>query len=189
MLDPHFIHDNLDIVKEALYSKNALIDIDAFCALDQQRKQLIQKIDSLRNKKNQANEEIKRLLAQKENPAPKIEEMKKIASEIDSLEKEFKQIKADFDRQLLEFPNVPHSSVPAGDISKNVLVKKWGEIRKFDFPLLNHVDLAEHLDIISFKQAAKLTGSNFVLFKGYGAKMTRALINFMLDLHTKNNKY
>jgi len=128
-------------------------------------------------------------LKKKLDAKTKIASMKTISDKIDKLEDKLKEINAGLDKLLLTIPNMPHSSVPVGDLSKKELLRSWGELRKFDFPLVTHIELAGHLDIIDFNRAAKITGSNFVLYKGWGAKLERALINFMLDLHTKKHGY
>jgi seryl-tRNA synthetase len=115
--------------------------------------------------------------------------MKATAQKIDTLEDELKGIDAQLDNLLLNIPNIPHSSIPVGDASKKDVVRAWGDAPRFDFEPVTHIELAQHLDIIDFGRAAKITGSNFILFKGWGARLERALFNFMLDLHTKKHGY
>ena len=115
--------------------------------------------------------------------------MKSIAEKIDKLEDKLKEINTELDKLLLLVPNIPHTSVPIGDALKKEVVRSWGALREFDFSPTTHIEISQHLDIIDFNRAAKITGSNFVLYKGWGAKLERALINFMLDLHTRKHGY
>ncbi|MCM8774574.1 MAG: serine--tRNA ligase, partial [Candidatus Omnitrophica bacterium] len=173
----------------ALRARNSSVNIDEIIELDNQRKEWVQKIDSLREYKNRANEEIKTLLEKKEDISSKIEEMKEVSKELDDWEAKLREIKDSLQKKLLIVPNIPHSSVPRGDVSFNKIIRDWGSKRKFDFTPLTHIELSEHLDIIDFPRASKICGSNFALFKGKGAKLVRALINFMLDLHTTKHNY
>ena len=115
--------------------------------------------------------------------------MKSISEEISLLEKSVKELELDISKSLINIPNIPHSSVPVGAPKNNQVVRSWGNLKKFNFKPLSHIDIAQKLDIIDFNRATKITGSNFVLYKGQGAKLERALINFMLDLHTKKHGY
>jgi len=189
MLDIKFIRDNPGIVKSALTAKNIDFDLDKFLSLDDERRTLIKEIDELRNKKNVANDEIKNIIKDKGDTAPKIKEMRKISKELDNLEKHFKDIKNNFDRDILRIPNIPHPSVPKGGVSHNKIVKEWGELRDFGFKPATHIDISDHLGIIDFKRASKICGTNFSLFRAKGAFLVRALINFMLDVHTKEHNY
>ena len=114
--------------------------------------------------------------------------MKDIAVRIDSLEKELKEYEPQLSRMLLNIPNIPHASIPVGDAGANKIVRAWGEPQK-TANARSHIELAEHLDIIDFARATKLTASNFILYKGDGARLERALYNFMLDLHTSKHGY
>ena len=189
MLDIKFIKDNFNLVKESCESRGIQFDLEDFTKLDKKRRELIKKIDGLRTEQNQIHQEINSLLKEKKDTRSKIEEVKSVSSQINILEEEFTKVKKKFNWQLLNIPNIPHTSVPKGDISSNRLVKSWGQKRHFDFKPVNHIELGEYLDIIDFKRASKICGSNFVLFKGKGAKLVRTLINFMVDLHTKKHNY
>jgi len=189
MLDIKFIRDNPELVKEALKKRNLKLDLDAILKCDDKRRSTLLELEELRAQKNKANEEITALLKLKKDAKPKISSMKEIARDIDRLEADLKECANKLDSALLNIPNIPHASVPVGDESKRELVRSWGEPRLFDFKPVTHIEIAQHLDIIDFNRAAKITGSNFVLFKGWGAKLERALINFMLDLHTKKHGY
>lgn len=189
MLDIRFIRENEDLVRRSLKDRGVDFDLDNFLSLDKRRRDFIKKIDELRARQNKINDEISLLLKNKQNPKEKIEETKKLSLEIDKLEEEFKKIKDEFSKHLLNIPNIPHPSIPRGDPSSNRIVRSWGKIREFDFKPLTHIELSENLDIIDFKRASKISGSNFVLFKKQGAQLERALFNFMLDLHTQKHGY
>lgn len=189
MLDIKFIRENLEPVKTAIKNRGMKVDLAEFINLDKKRKQVLLKLDELRKEKNIANDEISALLKEKKDPKKKIKTMKVIAEEIDELEKEDKDANIKLKEVLLNIPNIPHESVPIGDAKANKIVRSWAEPRKFDFSPRTHIELGEHLDIMDLPRAAKIVGSNFVLFKGAGAKLQRALIDFMLDLHTQKHGY
>ncbi len=157
--------------------------------LDEFRRKALSELEGLRAKKNKANEEITALLKAKKDAKDKISSMKIIAEKIDNLEDKLKEIDTELDKLLLLVPNIPHPSTPRGDASKKEIVRTWGKVPEFDFQPVTHIEISQHLDIIDFGRAAKITGSNFVLYKGWGARLERALINFMLDLHTKKHGY
>ncbi len=189
MLDLKFIRENLDLVKEAVKNRNLKIDLDNLARLDDSRRKILSELESLRAERNKANDDISALLKAKKNAKEKIASMKEIAGKIDDLEDKLKAADSQLDKLLLTIPNIPHSSIPIGDASKKKIVRSWGEVPKFDFKPLTHIELAQRLDIIDFSRAAKITASNFVLYKGQGARLERALINFMLDLHTKKHGF
>ena len=189
MLDAKFIRENPDKVKESLKKRKDPFDLDAFLSLDERRRGLLTQIEELRASQNKIDTQMKALLREKKDAKEKIEEAKQIKQKISDIDSDFKKIDEDFKDSLLKIPNIPDQAVPLGDESKNKIVKEWGKRREFGFKPLSHIELSQHLDIIDFKRAAKLTGSNFVLFKGAGARLQRALIDFMLDLHTKEHGY
>jgi len=189
MLDIKFIRGNLDLVKESLKSRNLKLDLDSLIALDDSRRKTLSELEDLRSQKNRANDEISGLLKAKKDAKVKIVSMKSIAEKIDRLEDKLKGVESELDKLLLTVPNIPHESLPRGDASCNKVLRSWGEVPHFDFKPVTHMELAQHLDIIDFSRAAKITGSNFILYKGWGARLERALINFMLDLHTHKHGY
>jgi seryl-tRNA synthetase len=189
MLDLKFIRENTDLVKKALLARNLKLDIEAIMRLDEQRRGYLTEIGSLRSDKNKANDEIGALLKAKEDAKEKIFSMKAISEKIDELEDKLSLIEKELGQKVLTIPNIPHESLPVGDASNNKIMRSWGEPRKLDFKPVTHIELSQHLDIIDFPRATKITGSNFILYKGLGAKLERALINFMLDLHTKKHGY
>ena len=189
MLDIKFIRENLELVKESIKKRNLKLDLGSLVELDNSRRQTLGELEELRAKKNKANEEISALLKAKKDAKVKIASMKTIANKIDKLQDKLKEVNSELDKVLLIIPNVPHASVPVGEPAKKEIVRTWGKRREFDFKPVTHIELSQHLDIIDFNRAAKITGSNFVLYKGWGARLERALINFMLDLHTKKHGF
>jgi seryl-tRNA synthetase len=189
MLDIKFIRENSELVRQSLKSRNSKLDLDALIELDDSRRKTLNELEALRAERNKANNEISALLKEKKDAKAKISSMKNVSQESDKLEEELKKINSELDKLLLTVPNVPHSSIPVGDPTKNQVVRTVGTMREFDFKPVTHIELSQHLDIIDFIRAAKITGSNFILYKGWGAKLERALINFMLDLHTKKHGY
>lgn len=188
-MDTKFVRQNPDLIRDVLKKRRYDFDLDRFLELDRKRRSLISEIDTLRAEQNKANQEIQRLLKQGEDVAPVVKEMKTISDKVDNLQTELKSLKEEFEHALLRIPNIPHASVPEGSASQNTVVKTWGTPPELGFKPLTHIELSEHLDIIDFKRASKLCGSNFVMFKGDGARLERALINFMLDLHSKKHGY
>lgn len=189
MLDIKLIREKASFAEKGLSAKKARVDLPGLLRLDEQRRELLTRVDGLRAKKNEANDEISRCIKEKRNPQEKIATMKDIAVEIDQLEPQVKQLESEIYNILLAIPNIPHDSVPVGGPDKNAIVRSWGEPRKLDFPPQDHIALAESLDIIDFKRGSKLSGSHFILYKNDGALLERALINFMLDLHTREHGY
>ena len=189
MLDLKFIRENPEVVKQALRDRNLSLDIDGITAVDSNRRKVLAELEALRAKKNQANSEITALLKAKKDAKQTIASMKETAEKIDGLEVELKQSEESLQKVVLSIPNIPHPSIPRGDPTHNKIVRSWGEPPKFGFKPLGHIELGQKLDIIDLARATKITGPNFILFKGWGAKLERALINFMLDLHTKKHGY
>jgi seryl-tRNA synthetase len=189
VLDIRFIRENQDTVRKALKDRGVDFDLDGFFALDERRRSVIKDFDELRAKQNKINDEISALLKAKKDPKAKIAETKKMSADINELEEKFKAVKDEFNAAMLNIPNIPHPSIPRGDTSRNKIVRSVGKVKKPDFKPLSHIELSENLDIIDFRRASKVTGSNFVLFKKAGALLERALFNFMLDLHTQKHGY
>ena len=189
MLELKFIRENLDLVKDSLCKRNSKVEIDGLIELDDKRRKVLLELENLRAEKNLANDEISKLLKEKQDPKEKIASMKEIALRIDYLEKELKEYEPQLSRMLLNIPNIPHASVPVGDANANKIVRAWGEPKRTANAARSHIELAEHLDIIDFTRATKLTASNFILYKGDGARLERAMYNFMLDLHTSKHGY
>ncbi|MBD3246720.1 MAG: serine--tRNA ligase [Candidatus Omnitrophica bacterium] len=189
MLDIKKIRQDPETVREALRKRNYSFDLDRFLALDEQRRAMLAKIEERKAARNTIDAEMKQLLKAKQDPAAKIEEGKRLKQEIAGLEKEYNAKEDEWTGMLIRLPNIPHESLPAGGAEANKILCEEGKIPQFDFAPADHVTLAEKLDVIDFSRAAKLAGSNFVLFKGAGARLERALLNFMLDVHTCEHGY
>ncbi len=188
MLDIKFIRANPEKVKEALEKRGYQISFGEFLSIEEQRLSLLREIENKRAIRNKVSEEIahlKKTKAQISNIDELIAEMRELGQQLSSLEDKLREVEervADF---LLFIPNIPHQSVPYGkDETDNVEVRRWGDPPQFDFMPLNHWDIGEILGIIDFERAGKIAGSRFAVMKGLGAKLERALINFMLDWHT-----
>lgn len=189
MLDIKFIRENKDLVNKSIKNRGLKLDLEELLKIDESRRDTLVALEDLRRQKNLANDEITRLLKEKKDAKNIIERMKSTSHKIDELQGRLKDYQAKLNQLLLEVPNIPHSSVTVGDVSAKNTVRSWGKMPKLDARPLTHTDLAAALDIIDFSRAAKITGSNFVLYKGWGARLVRALINFMLDLHTQKHGY
>jgi seryl-tRNA synthetase len=189
MLDIRFIRENTDVVKASLRARGLELDLAGLLALDEERRQLLLKLDDLRREKNKANDEIAGLLKEKKDPRKKIASMKEVAVQIDGYEIKLKEKEERIFKKAMLIPNIVDGSVPVGDASHNKIVRQWGEPKNFDFKLRPHTEVCEYLDIVDFGRGAKITGSNFILYKKLGARLERALINFMLDLHTTRHGY
>jgi seryl-tRNA synthetase len=191
MLDPNLIREKPDFVKNAIQKKNAdPALIDQFLEVDAKRKELVKKTDMLRHERKTLSQEIGKLIAQKKDVAELKARVKEIANTIKENEKLLSELEGKYKDILLRIPNIPDPSVPCGkDESENVVVKRWGDIRDFDFEPKPHWEIAENLDIIDFKRGAKISGARFYVLKGLGAKLERALISFMIDLHVEKHGY
>lgn len=190
MLDLKFIRENTDRVRKAIKDKGENADLDQLLELDRQRRALLTEVEKLKYQRNLATEEISRLIKEKKQPQDKIEESKVLSQKIKELDVKVAEIEQNLAKILLTIPNIPHPSVPVGeDSSFNKVVRTWGQEPKFKFESRNHLEIAQKLDIIDFPRASKLTGTGFALYKGLGARLERALINFMLDLHTRKHGY
>ncbi|MBF0457131.1 MAG: serine--tRNA ligase [Nitrospirae bacterium] len=189
MLDIRFIRENTALVKEALQNRNSTIDIDALLQLENSRRGLQQQADELRSRRNIISEEIgmmKRLQLKPDYNTDMVKdktaEVNEIAEALKEAEDKLKSVEEKIASVTMIIPNIPHATVPVGkDETCNVEMRKWGEPRLFDFQPLNHWDIARALDIIDFDRAAKIAGARFAIMKGYGARLERALMNFMLD--------
>jgi seryl-tRNA synthetase len=185
MLDARFVRENIDSVKAALKKRNSDIDLSGFLALEEERLKLLRESEGLRNKRNVVSDEIGKLKRDKKDADHLVKEMKVVADGIREIDEMLKGIEEKTNLFLLSIPNIPNEMVPVGkDETENVEVRKWGEPRAFDFEPLNHWDIAEVLGIIDFETGAKIAGARFSLMKGAGARLERALMNFMLDLNT-----
>lgn len=185
MLDARFVRENIDAVRDALTRRGSAVDLSEFVAAEQERLQLLRESEDLRNKRNTVSEEIGKLKRAKESADHLMAEMKGVADRIKEIDEVLKGIEEKQLFFLLTIPNVPDASVPVGkDENDNVEIRKWGEPRSFTFEPLNHWDIAAKHDIIDFDRGAKIAGARFAVMKGAGARLERALMNFMLDHNT-----
>lgn len=190
MLDLKFIRENLDVVKKNLENRHGSGDLDGFVAAYDKRRELIQEVEQLKALRNQVTEEISQLKRNKENADDKIAEMKRVGDEIAALDQSLKTVEEELESIALFLPNMCDASVPVGaDENDNVENRRWGTPREFDFPIQAHWDIGEALDILDFERAAKESGSRFTIYKGLGARLERAVINFMLDMHVDKHGY
>jgi len=188
MLDLEYIRGKRAILEDALRKRGYSTDIlDELTELDKRRRELITKANELRAKKNYISQEIGNRKKKGEDVDDLLEEAKSIDEQLKEIEHEEKEVDKKFWDLWAYIPNIPHESVPVGkDSNDNVVVREWGEIREFDFEPKTHWEIGELLGILDFESAARMSGSRFVTYKGLGATLERALINFFLDTHRKN---
>jgi seryl-tRNA synthetase len=190
MLDLKWVLSNLDAVKEALSKRGQSLDLAPLDSLNQKRKALQVEFDQLRSVQNKTSGEIQRLQKEKGDASSLIAEMQKASKRLKEISPELAEVERELETFLLNIPNIPNASVPVGKSSEdNPVLRSWGEIPKFSFPAAPHWELGEKLRILDFDRGTKITGARFTLYRGAGAAMERALINFMLDLHTRENGY
>jgi seryl-tRNA synthetase len=191
MLDIKRLRKDLDSVKRALSNRGErLNEIEKFEELDKKRRALLVKSEGLKEKRNNVSEEIALLNRQNQDAAKLISEMKIVSNQIKEYDQETREVEAQLDQIMYSIPNIPHESVPTGLTEENnVLVRKWGSINNFSFEPKPHWDVASDLGILDAENAAKVTGSRFVFYKGLGARLERALISFMIDLHVEEHGY
>jgi seryl-tRNA synthetase len=190
MLDAKMIRANHEKVEQALRNRNMVGALDNFLSFDEQRRKLLTRVEAVKSYRNKASQEVGVLKKQGENTDELMEKVRVISREIKEIDEDLKIIETNLDKILLNLPNLPHESVPVGaDESSNLEVRRWGEPRQFDFEAQAHWDIGPDLDILDFERAAKLSGARFTVYKGAGARLERALINFFLDTHTTENGY
>ncbi|MGI6658672.1 MAG: serine--tRNA ligase [Dethiobacteraceae bacterium] len=190
MLDLKFVRDNLDVVRKALQDKGETAAVDRFSELDTRRRDLLREVEQLKNKRNIVSAEVARMKKAKEDAGAVIAEMRAVSQQIKTLDQQTREVEQALQEILLTLPNIPDESVPVGESEDdNVPVRYVGEPPQFNFTPKPHWDIATNLDIIDFERAGKVTGARFAFYKGWGAQLERALINFMLDLHTTEHGY
>ncbi|ADL06966.1 serine--tRNA ligase [Thermosediminibacter oceani] len=190
MLDIKMIRSNPDEVKRALEKRGTQANLEEFLKLDEERRNLLVEVEQLKSLRNRESEEIARRKKQGEPADDLIRQMREVSDRIKEMDEKVKEIEEKLEQILLMIPNIPDESVPVGESdADNVEMRRWGEPRKFDFEPKPHWELGEALDILDFERASKITGSRFVVYKGAGARLERALINFMLDLHIEKHGY
>jgi len=191
MLDIRRVRDNFEEVKKILLTRNEdLGNLDEFEELDSKRRELIAKTEVLKAERNKVSEQISIMKRNKENADETIARMREVGEEIKQLDHALREVEEKFEYMMMRLPNIPHESVPVGETEDdNVEVLKWGELPTFDFEAKPHWDLATDLQIVDFERAAKVTGSRFVFYRGLGARLERALMSFMMDLHAEEHGY
>ncbi|MBL7074169.1 serine--tRNA ligase [candidate division KSB1 bacterium] len=190
MLDLHFIRNNLELVRAGIRNKGEKDELDRLLALDDERKNLLSEVETLRHRRNVVSKQIGELQKQRQNADHLIAEMRIVSQKVKDFDQKLRGVEENLEALMLTIPNVPHPSTPVGDGPQgNSEVRRWGEPNEFDFPVLDHLKLGERLDILDFKRASKIVGSGFPLYKGLGAQLERALLNFMLDLHIQKHGY
>lgn len=190
MLDIKFIRENADRIKKGIIDKNEKVDVDLIIKLDQDRRAIIFNVEELKKKRNENSKLVSQYKRDGKDATEIIESTKNISKKIKELDERLSGLEADLQEHLARVPNMPHESTPIGkDAESNVEIRSWGSIPKFDFEVLNHMELGERLDILDFKRGGKISGSGFPVYKGLGARLERALINYMLDLHIDKHGY
>ena len=191
MLDLNFIRNNPDKVKQAIALKHEnAASIDRILEVDIQRRSMIHACEQLKSKRNEKSKEVSELKKKGQDASKIIEETKKIGDDIKSIEEKLKELDTQITNLMLRIPNIPAADVPIGkDEKDNVVVKSWGQRKTFDFTPLPHWELGSILNILDTERASKISGSGFILLKGLGARLERALFSFMLDVHTRDHGY
>ncbi|MDP4163011.1 MAG: serine--tRNA ligase [Bacillota bacterium] len=191
MLDMKHLRSNFEEVKKLLQHRGEdLTDLGRFEELDVKRRDLIVEAEQLKSKRNEVSQQVAVLKREKKDADSLISEMREVGDRIKELDDELRVVEETLEQLLMSIPNIPHESVPIGETEDdNVETRKWGNIREFEFEPKPHWEIADALGIIDFERAGKVTGSRFVFYKGLGARLERALINFMLDLHVDEHGY
>lgn len=190
MLDIKLVRTEPEKVREGMAKRGASVPLDEFLKLDEERRKKLVEVEQLKNKRNTVSKEVGRLKANKEDATSLITEMQEVGQLIQKLDQEVREIEERLTEIVMIIPNIPHESVPVGkDEHDNQVVRSWGEPRKFDFEPKSHDEVGVGLGIMDFERAAKISGARFVVMKNWGAKLERALINFMLDIHTQEHGY
>jgi seryl-tRNA synthetase len=190
MLNPKLVEENPELVIKKMAMRGIDLDLDNFVKLTKEKKAYLQQIESLRFELNRTSKQIGRMKGEGEDPGPLIQEMKKVSDEIKALEGTHKKMDEELKKILLDIPNIPDASVPEGlDSDSNLEVRQFGKKPEFSFEPKPHWEIGKKLGILDFDRAAKLAGSRFAVYMGAGARLERALINFMLDMHTREKGY
>jgi len=190
MLDIKFLRENLDLVRRKILERGQDIDLDRFSRLEAKRRNILQEVESLRSERNQASKEIGKKKAKEEDASAIIARMADVSARIKELDELLKETEDALRDVVMIIPNIPHESVAYGTSSEdNPVVRTWGEKPVFDFVPKPHWEIGESLNILDFARGAKITGARFTLYRGLGARLERAIINFMLDLHTSTHDY
>ncbi|CFX24124.1 Serine-tRNA ligase, type1 [Syntrophomonas zehnderi OL-4] len=190
MLDAKIIRANHQQVEEALRNRNMPGALENFLNLDEERRKLLTQVEEIKGFRNKASQEVGALKKKGQDAAELMEKVRQTGQEIKTLDEKIKEIETKLNKILLNIPNIPHESVPVGaDENSNLEVRRWGEPRQFTFEPQAHWDIGPNLDVLDFERAAKLSGARFTVYKGWGARLERAIINFYLDIHTGEHGY
>src|SRR5699024_4180775 len=190
MLDMKFIRENIDLVNDALKNRNMDSNLDEFVGLEEERRTLIGKSEKLKKTRNIVSQDIAKLKREKKDADHLTDQMREVGKDIKKYDDRLREVEERLQGILLDIPNIPNEDVPVGNSDEeNVEVTKWGEPREFNFEAKPHWDLGRDLKILDPETAAKVTGARFTFLKGAGARLERALVNFMLDLHTTEHEY
>ena len=190
MLDLKLVRDNLELVRARLRDRGVALDFGEFLAADEARRRLLTEVEQLKHRRNTVSEEVGRRKKGGEDAGSLIAEMREAGDRIKALDQTVKDSEEQIQRLLLTVPNLAHASVPVGpDGGGNLEVRRWGEPRRFDFTPKPHWEIGETLGLLDFERASRMAQARFVVLTGMGARLERALINFMLDLHTKEHGY
>ena len=189
MIDIKYIREHSKLVKEAIRNKNEKADVDRLLYLDSEKRKQLARVEELKHHRNVVSKKIGEMKKSGQDANSITLEMKKVSAEIKKIDSDISSLEDESQNILNWIPNIPHSSVPIGDESANLEVKTWGDKPEFDFKPKLHWELADRLGMLELDRASKISGSNFVVFSKMGAKLERALINFMLDMHTEKHGY
>ncbi len=190
MLDIKFVRENLDAVQTMLNNRQNKLSLDGFKELEEKRREIISQVEVLKNQRNTVSKQVGQMKKNGENTDAIFAEMRQVGEKIDAYDAELKQVESDLRDIMLSIPNMPKEDVPIGvDENDNPEVRRFMEPTKFDFEPKAHWDLGDALGILDAERAAKVTGARFTFYKGLGARLERALINFMMDLHSNKHGY
>ena len=190
MLDLQFVRKHPERVEKALADRFMDLSLKPLQALDKKRREMLTEVEQLKHKRKESSKDIGRMMKAGEDAGPLREEMKQVGDTITTIDEQIKATDAAIFDFMKEIPNIPHESVPIGkDETANEELRRWGDPRTLDFEPKAHWDLGTDLGILDFERAAKITGSRFCVYRGQGARLERALISFMLDLHTSEHGY
>ncbi|MCL6520729.1 MAG: serine--tRNA ligase [Armatimonadetes bacterium] len=191
MLDAKFIRSNPDKVRDGIQKKMMDVSVlDEFLEVDALWRGRLAEVEQLKALRNSVSEEISRMKRAGQDASAEIARMREVSDQIKELDAEVRELEDRLQKALLMIPNIPHESVPIGEDEKdNVVIREWGKPSEFDFQPLPHWELAARLGLVDFERGSKITGSGFILYMGLGARLERALINFMADLHTSKHGY
>jgi seryl-tRNA synthetase len=184
MLDLKYLRENPEAAKAGLAKKNGAGDISTIIELDIQRREILKEVETLKAERNRVSDEIPKMKKAGQPVEDKILEMRKVGDQITAKDADLREIETKLKTALDWIPNIPHESVPVGDETHNKQVRTWGEIPRRDFKVLPHWEIGQKLGIMDLEAAAKISGSGFYVLKGLGARLERALISYMIDLHT-----